>query len=195
MRIFILLGHPNKDTLNGNFADIYEREAKTAGHEVRRINIGDLKFDPILHMGYKVIQELEPDLKQVQEDMTWCEHFVLVYPLWWSAMPALLKGMWDRMFLPGFAFRFHKGGTGLMDMGGWTKMMKGRSARVIVTSKSPGWMIKLLFGDFSNEVDRAILGFAGFKLKLTDIGNAETLSPKKKASWDKKIAALARKGK
>lgn len=195
MRIFILLGHPNKDTLTGEFANVYEREAIAAGHEVRRSNIGDLKFDPILHMGYKTIQELEPDLKLVQENMKWADHFVLLYPLWWSAMPALLKGMWDRMFLPGFAFRFHKGGRGLMDMGGWDKMLKQKTCRVIVLSKSPAWMIKFLFGDFTNEVERAILGFAGYRVKMTSIGNSESLSDKSKAKWFKAIGGLAKKGK
>lgn len=194
MRIFILLGNSDKETLSGEFANAYEREARAAGHEVRRSNIGDLQFDPILHKGYKVIQELEPDLKQVQEDMKWADHFVLVYPLWWSAMPALLKGMWDRMFLPGFAFRFHKGGRGLMDLGGWDKLLKGKTARVITLSKSPGWMIKFLFGDFTNEIESAILGFAGYRVRLTSIGNSESLSEESKAEWEKKIGGLARKG-
>jgi NAD(P)H dehydrogenase (quinone) len=194
MRIFILLGHPNKDTLTGHFADIYEREARMAGHEVRRMNISDMQFDPILHQGYKVIQELEPDLCSVQENMKWAEHFVLLYPLWWSAMPALLKGMWDRMFLPGFAFCFHKGGRGLIDLGGWDKLLKGRTARLIVPSKSPGWMIAFLFGDFMNEVERSILGFAGYKVRLTSVGNAETFTPSQVARWDTRIAVLARKG-
>ncbi len=195
MRIFILLGNPDKEgTLTAEFADLYEKEARAAGHEVRRMNIGDLQFDPLLHKGYKVIQELEPDLKTVQENMTWAEHFVLFYPLWWSGMPALLKGMWDRMCLPGFAFRFYKG-PGMMRHMSWEKMLKGRTARVIVTSKSPGWLIRLLFGDYSNEICRAILGFSGYKVALTEIGHAEDLKPAKKASWIRRITALARKGK
>jgi NAD(P)H dehydrogenase (quinone) len=87
-KVFILLGQEDKETLCGMLADAYEQGAKAAGHEVRRANIGDLHFDPILHKGYKVIQELEPDLKRVQEDITWSEHFVLIYPTWWSMMPA-----------------------------------------------------------------------------------------------------------
>jgi putative NADPH-quinone reductase len=189
MRIFILLGHPNKDTLAGKLAETYEIEAQKAGHEVKRLNIGDLHFDPILHMGYKVIQELEPDLKLVQEYMTWSEHFVLVYPIWWSAMPALLKGMWDRMFLPAFAFRMNK--TNL----GWQKLLKGRTARVITLSKTQPILIRILFGDFTNEIKRAILGFAGFSVKITSFGNTENISAAKAASLQKSVANLARKAK
>ena len=129
MKIYILMGNPNKDgTLGAALADTYEAAAKAAGHEVRRSNVGDLQFDPILHKGYRAIQELEPDLKQVQEDIKWADHFVLVYPLWWSSAPSLLKGLIDRMWLPGFAFRFIKGPDGKATVG-WHRLLKGKTCR------------------------------------------------------------------
>src|SRR3989344_2736177 len=103
-RIFILLGHPDEDSFNCTLANEYQRGAEVVGHEVRRVNISDMEFDPVLHHGYRLIQELEPDLKAFQENMRWCEHFVVFYPSWWSTMPALLKGLFDRTWIPGFAF-------------------------------------------------------------------------------------------
>lgn len=186
-KIFILMGNPDKDgTLSNELADTYEREAKAAGHEVRRSNVGDLAFDPILHKGYKEIQELEPSLKKVQEDMHWADHFVLIYPVWWSAMPALLKGMFDRIWLPGFAFHFWKGGMG------WDRMMTHKTARIITLSKMAPIFIRFLFGDFTNEISYATLGMSGYKVKLTQFGNSESCTPVRKARYLKRISSLAR---
>ncbi len=181
------MGNPDsEDTLGCEIADTYAKEAETAGHEVRRTNIDDMKFDPILHKGYKVIQPLEPDLLKVQENMKWADHFVLIYPLWWASMPALLKGMWDRVFIPGFAFHFHKNGMG------WDKLLAGKTARVVITSKNWAIVERVLFGDFKNEVGRAILGFAGYKVHITEIGHAENMTPEMKSSWMKTVSKLAR---
>lgn len=188
-RIYILMGNPDKEgTLSAEVADAYQREAQAAGHEVRRANLGDLSFDPILHKGYKVIQELEPDLKKVQEDMRWADHFVLIYPLWWAGMPALLKGLFDRMWLPGFAFRFWKNGLG------WDKPMKGKTARVVILSKNWPTLERFLFGDFKNEIGRALLGFSGYKVRITEFGDSETPSLSRKESFLHTVSKLARKG-
>lgn len=191
-KILVLLGHPDKETLNGALADAYEGAARLAGHEVRRKNVGDLDFDPMLHKGYKVIQELEPALKELQEDFKWAEHVVIVYPLWWSSMPALFKGMFDRMWLPAFAFRFIKGPDGKTTMG-WNRLLKGRTSRVIVTLKNHPFMERFMFGDYTAELVQAILRFSGFKVRLTEIGNAEGMSERARASLVKKITSLARR--
>lgn len=193
MKIFILLGHPNADgTLSSHVADTYEEAAKAAGHEVRRANIGELSFDPILHKGYRVIQDLEPDLIKVQEDIKWCDHFVLVYPLWWGSVPALLKGMIDRMWLPAFAYRFIKTPDGKNTMG-WKKLLKGRTARMIVLLKNFAWLEHGMYGDFTSDVANVVLRFSGFKTKVTEIGNSEALTDKAKMRWMEKIATLGRK--
>ncbi len=194
MKIYVFCGHPNTDpTLSSNFTDAYEAAAKAAGHEVRRADIGKLQFDPILHKGYRAIQELEPDLKKVQEDITWADHFVLIYPLWWASVPALLKGMIDRMWLPRFAFSFIKSPSGKSTMG-WHRLLKGRTARLIVLSKTHSILEHFLYGDYTGDVANALLRFSGFKVRISEVGNSEALSDKSKAAWMKKIEKLAHKG-
>ena len=79
MRIYLTLAHPDATSFNGALADAYENSARTAGHDVRRQNLGDLAFDPILRRGYKTIQALEPDLLTAQDNIKWCQHRVVIY--------------------------------------------------------------------------------------------------------------------
>ena len=188
-KILVLLGHPDKETTCGSFAEAYEEGAKKAGYEVKRVNLGDLTFDPILHKGYKVIQELEPDLIALQDDFRWAEHIVLVYPNWWGTMPALLKGLFDRFYLPGFAFRFWKNGYG------WDKLLKGRTGRVFITMDANPWLARILFGDNSNEIRSAIFGFAGIDARVTKIGSLKNAKPGQKEKWKKKIFEMGERGK
>ena len=180
-KIFILLGHPNSKSLTGSMADAYEMGALQAGHEVRRQNIGEMNFDPILHNGYRTIQALEPDLKTFQENVHWADHLVILYPNWWAAMPALLKGLIDRAWLPGFAFNFVK------TMGfipNWVPRLKGKSARIILLANTHPWATWLLFGDFTNELARATLGFSGVApVRIKVFSPSETASKKKVDRW------------
>lgn len=187
-RIFILLGHSDSgpEPMSRQLADAYEEAARSEGHEVRRMNIFDLSFDPILHKGYRAIQELEPDLKLVQENLSWCEHFVLAYPNWWGGMPGQLKGMWDRMFLPRFAFRMWK------NRFGWDALLKGRTARVLITCGNPAYLDHLAFGDFTASIKRSLLQFAGFRTWVTAFGHAELAKQSTKDIWKRKVARLGK---
>ena len=189
-KIVVLLGHPDKEgTLTASLADAYEQGAREAGHEVRRINVGDLQFDPNLRRGYKVIQKLEPDLKRVQEDIAWCDHLVVLYPNWWSSMPAILKGLFDRMWLPGYSFKYYKEGL-RHRLHLWKRMMADKTARVIVTSGAHPFFIWLFVGDYTNEIARGVLWFVGFEVDTTCLGPSENLSEAKRERWLEKMRRM-----
>lgn len=188
-KILIILGNPDTDTFSGGLATQYEQSARAAGHGVERINIGELDFDPVLHKGYKEIQELEPDLLMVQEKINWADHIVIIYPNWWCTMPAVLKGMFDRMWLPGFAFNFDKQSKKLI------QRLKGKTARVIIVAgtHSP-FMTWWQFGDYTNEIAHGILGFAGIKTSITAFGPSERVTEKKLEKWKAQVDGLGKKG-
>jgi len=188
-KILVLLGHPDADTFSGALADHYQAGAEDAGHEIRRVNIGDLQFDPILHKGYKEIQQLEPDLLALQDNFRWADHIVIVYPNWWTAMPAILKGLFDRMWLPGFAFNFNKETKKV------EQHLAGKTGRVIIVSGSHSpfktwWQ----FGDYTNEIQFGILGFAGIRAQVCAFGPSEKAPEAKKDQWLKEAERLGRRG-
>lgn len=191
MKIFIFVGNPDNDSFSVALAKAYEKGAKFAGHEVKMMKISDIKFDPILHRGYKMIQDLEPDLIKFQECVKWSEHFVSIFPVWWSDMPALMKGLIDRVWMPGFAYNFRQG-----LIPGWYRKLKGRSARVIVTSDSHPILLWILFGGNINNWVRGVLRFSGFApVRKTWFSGMQKLSPEYAQRLITKIERLGRKGK
>jgi putative NADPH-quinone reductase len=189
-KILVILGNPDTSSFTAVLADTYGEAARAAGHSVERINVSELAFDPILRKGYKEIQPLEPDLVALQDKWRAADHVVIVYPNWWCTMPAIIKGMFDRMFLPGFAFNFDKQTKKLI------QRLTGKTARVIVVAgtHSP-FMTWLKFGDYTNEIQHAILGFAGMKTKVSTFGPSDKVSDVVRAKWKEKVRRLGAKGK
>ena len=121
--------------------------------------------------------------------MNWADHVVIVYPNWWNTMPALLKGMFDRMFLPGFAFNFDKETKKLV------QLLKGKSATVIVVAgTSSPFSTRLKYGDFTNEIERGILKFAGFSpVNVVAFGPCEKVSQTQRDAWMSDVRHLGQK--
>jgi putative NADPH-quinone reductase len=187
--ILIILGHPVKDTFSDLLREAYTKGALASGASIRELDLRKLKFDLNFTQGYRGNQELEPDLQQAQEDIKWANHLVFIYPNWWSTFPALMKGFIDRTFLPGFAFKYHQGS--LL----WDKLLKGRSARLIVTMDTPPWYYWLVYRrPGHNAMKRGILGFCGIRpVKTTTIGAVKTSSEKKRQQWIASVEKLGRK--
>lgn len=178
-RIFVILGHPTTNSFCGALADSYIKGAKAAGNEVQLIALGNLSFDPVLHNGYATIQELEPDLVSAQAAITWAQHIVFVYPIWWGAMPALLKGFIDRVFLPGFAFKYRDESVL------WDRLLSGRSAHLFVTMDTPPWYFRWVYRmPGHNQMKRTILEFSGIKpVTVSNFGPIKDSAQQKREKW------------
>ncbi|OGG72715.1 hypothetical protein A3A38_00830 [Candidatus Kaiserbacteria bacterium RIFCSPLOWO2_01_FULL_53_17] len=193
-KIFLLLGHPDTRGMCGRLADAYEAGAKAGGHDVRRQNLGEMKFDPVLWQGYRAIQELEPDLKEFQKDVQWADHFVIIYPVWWVSMPALLKGLFDRAWLPGSAFRYIRMKSGKRTVF-WHRMYRGKSARTILTSGTTPWLVRFLPGNVNAQLRWGILWFAGFRVRSLWLGPSENRPEPVCSAWCEKVYKLGVRGK
>jgi putative NADPH-quinone reductase len=193
-KILLLLGHPDKSGFCGEIADAYEKSARAAGRSVDRLNIGEMQFDPILHKGYRERQELEPDLLRFRQLVTAADHFVVIHPVWWVGMPAILKGLFDRAWLPGSAFRYMKMPSGKNSIF-WHRMFRGKTARIIIASGTEPLIVRLLPGNVNAQLKWGILWFAGFSVRTTWFGPSENIPDTRKARWLAKVERLGEKGK
>jgi len=185
--ITIILGHPNAVSYCGDLAQAYAQAAKEAGHTVRLFKLGEIAFDPTLHHGYSKRQELEPGLKEIQDAITWANHLVFVYPIWWGSMPALLKGLFDRVFLSGYAFKYRENSQF------WDKLLTGRSAHVIATMDTPPWYYRWVYKmPGHNQIKKTILEFCGIKpVKITSLGPVRYAKPAQREKWLQEIKNYA----
>ena len=130
------MGHPDLQSFTAQAAETYAVAARAQGASVQRVNLGELDFDPVLRQGYRQEQPLEPDLERVRAQLVAADHVVFAFPVWWSAPPALVKGFIDRVFTPGFAFKYQ--GKALPK-----RLLGGRSARFITSMDAPGFWYRL----------------------------------------------------
>ncbi|TGL58031.1 flavodoxin family protein [Leptospira ognonensis] len=188
-KILILQGNPKKDSLCGLLAKTYYEEAKKQ-YDVKLIEIKDLKFELNLYVGYKEDQGLEPDLKNAQNAILEAEHIVFIFPNWWSTMPALLKGFLDRVFLPSFAFKY-RSNSPLPE-----KLLKGRSARIIITMDAPQWYYKWFNkAPGLNALKIGTLEFSGIApVKSTCLGPVRKAPQKRIDNFIQIVKALGAKG-
>ena len=188
-KIAIINGHPNKDSFNFGVAAAYKEGAAESGAEIKEIVIANLNFNPNLQFGYQKRMELEPDLLNAWEIIQWADHLVWVHPVWWGGFPALMKGFVDRLFLPGFAYKYRENSVW------WDKLLKGKTAHIITTLDQPGWYYRLMYGRPSvNQLKKSILGFCGVKTKkVTYIGIVRDSKEDQRRKWLGKVKELGRK--
>ena len=181
--ILVINGHPDKESFNEAIAQAYLKSATAAGAEVRYIAIRELKFNPNLQFGYRQRMELEPDLLKALEDIQWSEHQVWIHPMWWLGMPAMMKGFFDRAFLPGIAFKSNKEGKS-------EGLLKGKTGRIITTA---GDLSMDIYEDVYSssglvQLKKGILEYCGIESIQTDfIGPLYELSESDRKNWLEKI--------
>lgn len=188
-RILVLNGNPKPVSLCHDIAQAYAGAAQTA-HEVRRVDLSALSFDSNLAVGYDAQQPLEPDLQAFQQSVTWAQHLVVVAPVWWGGLPAQFKGLFDRTFLPGFAFRYEKEQV-------WpSRLLKGRSATLLLTLDTPPWYFRWFQGAPAvRQLDTATLAFSGFApVRHHLFGPVIKSDAAQRQRWLAKAAVLGAKG-
>jgi putative NADPH-quinone reductase len=185
--IAVILGHPDSRSFCAAIASAYAQAAELAGNSVRLCRLGELAFDTTLHHGYTSIQELEPDLRDMQASILWASHLVFVYPNWWGSMPSLLKGFFDRTFVPGFAFKYRKNSHF------WDKLLVGRSADVFITMDTPSWYNWLIYNrPGHNQIKKAILEFCGVKpVRINAFGPVRDATVVQREKWLSKVTQMA----
>jgi putative NADPH-quinone reductase len=171
--ILILNGHPdpNSKGLCHALVEAYAEGAREAGHTVRRIDVAGLDFSLVRSQAEFEKDTSLPPIAAAQESVVWANHLVVIFPLWLGDMPALLKAFFEQVMRPGFAYSYRAHGFP-------AKLLKGRSARVIVTMGMPAPVYRWYFRAHGlKNLKRNVLRFVGFApVRDTILGSVGTRS-------------------
>lgn len=178
-QILVIDANPVPGSLSSSLATAYQQGAEKAGATCRLVHLHELKFNLNLGGGYHNQTELEPDLLNMQQYIREADHLVFVYPIWWGTFPALLKGFIDRVFLPGFAFKYRENSPF------WDKLLSGKSARLITTMDAPNWYFRFITGKPGhNAIKKATLQFCGVSpVRVTSFNPIKRATPRQIQLW------------
>lgn len=184
--ILIINGHPDRLSFNHGLAEAYLKGAGETDASVNVINIGELNFNPNLQYGYRQRTDLEPDLVKSIEMIKAANHLVWIFPMWWYGYPAMMKGFIDRTFLPGITYQPVQGKPFPK------KLMKGKTARIIVTSDTPRWYdILFMHSPTINQFKKGTLEFCGVSpVRVTYVAPVKDSSEKFRKIWLEKVFRL-----
>lgn len=157
-RIVVIIGHPDCHARHycHALADAYADRAILAGHDVRIIDVGKLDFQLLDSREEWQDGVLTGSLLDAQHDVLWAEHYCFIYPLWMGDMPAKLKGFLEHVLRPGL------GEIATVTTKGWDKLLRGRSARIIVTMAMPASVYRMFYRAHTvKSFERNILKFVG----------------------------------
>lgn len=190
-KIAIIQGHPDPGAEHFCHAlgNDYKHAAEQAGHSVRVIDVAKLDF-PIMRTAEQFAsKDIPADIKVAQEAILWAEHLLIIYPLWLGTMPALLKAFFEQTFRYEFAMEIEPGKMP-------RRLLKGRSARIVITMGMPGLIYRWYFGAHSlKSLERNVLGFCGVgPIRETLIGSVDTCGASKRQKWLDKMTAWGRQG-
>lgn len=141
MRVLMVYCHPREDSYCAALRDAALGALRAKGHEVELRDLYAEGFNPVLNAEERGVYHdlalnqrgIEAEVAQLQR----AEALLLVYPTWWYGMPAMLKGWFDRIWVPGVTFKL---GAGAIE----PQLTNIRRLGVVTTYGSPWWLLLFL---------------------------------------------------
>jgi NAD(P)H dehydrogenase (quinone) len=118
MKVLVVYAHPNPESFNHAVLETFVRGLQSKGHEPEILDLYAQGFNPLLSAADLASfqnGETPVDIQAQQAKVARAEGLAFIFPIWWSSMPAILKGWIDRVFSLGFAYAFaEEGPVGLL---------------------------------------------------------------------------------
>lgn len=113
MHVLIVFAHPRRSSFTGALAEAFSRGLVESGHSFEWADLYAEGFDPLLEAGqFDLETAMDPaterpaEVQAEQARLDRAQGLVFIYPFWWSDVPAILKGWFDRVWSYGYAYAY-----------------------------------------------------------------------------------------
>lgn len=152
-KTLIVTCHPYDGSFCHALMESVSKGAVDAGNTVDVIDLEADHFDPVMHsadlIGFLKHQSQDEQAQAYIEKVRSADHLVLIFPIWWELMPAMMKGFIDKVVFPGETFDYTHGGTGMRSL-----LPALKSTTIITTMNTPKTLYRWVFG---NAIQRALV--------------------------------------
>lgn len=151
MKILVVFSHPVAESFARSLLDRCVADLESAGHEVMVKDLYAEGFLPALsaeeRRDYENVPHNRGPIAAEVAALEEARGLLLIYPTWWYGMPAMLKGWFDRVWIPGVAFGLDpQRGISIHTLVRIDRLM------VVTTYGAPRWFIRLWMGDPGRKV-------------------------------------------
>jgi len=148
MNTTIIFAHPYQQSYNKAILDKVVQTLTTNKHDYTIIDLYKDDFNPILTEEelsvYNQGKSLDPLVEKYNAILDQTEQIILIFPIWWYDMPAIMRGFFDKVMLTGSAYyEDDKGIHPLRNIG---------KTVLFTTSSAPTAQLISDFGDPINKV-------------------------------------------
>ncbi|MBA4395782.1 MAG: NAD(P)H dehydrogenase [Syntrophus sp. (in: bacteria)] len=161
MKLLIVYSHPNPKSFCHAILETVTNTLTEKKQAFVVRDLYDLGFDPVLKASdFEALQSgnIPADIKTEQEHIAAADTMIVIHPVWWTGLPAMIKGYFDRVFSYGFAYS--------ADASGIIKLLTGKKTIVFNTQGTPEKIYEQagMFDALKKTSDTGIYGFCGIEV-------------------------------
>lgn len=181
--IVIVTCHPYAGSFCHALMMAVKTGAEAAGKTVTVIDLEADGFDPVMHsadlIGFLKHQAVDEQAKAYIQTVKAADQLVLIFPIWWELMPAMMKGFIDKVIFPGETFTYSK------SLRGMAPLIKAQRTTVMTTMNTPKLLYRFVFGQ---AIQRALVRGTLKKMGLKHVtwqkcAMVKKSTPAKREAW------------
>jgi NAD(P)H dehydrogenase (quinone) len=190
MKQLLVYCHPNPGSFCHGILETMISELKLLGQDLRIRDLYALHLDPVLRSSdFEAFEkgQVPRDIQIEQDHIRWAENLIFIYPLWWTGLPALLKGYIDRVFSLGFAYAY--------DTNGPRGLLGGKNVYMVTTMGASVSLYEQLglLKSMDQTIDQGIGGFCAMTLRGHKyLGNVPNATEEERSGMLEEIKQIAR---